>query len=349
MRFVVLQKGRRGDQVVSEGLALLEARGEVDLIVLDDGTYEQDLDRFRASLRTADAALVSPWFLPPTEPQDWGSAPQLKVLAGTFDMRFGGWMDFASFAQRSIAVIDTSRSMTPSVAEFALAMTLNLIRHIPASLDIVRSGAWKSQSWGNPDFVFGDLTGRRVGLAGLGSINRRYAELLVPFHCDLFACDPFIDSQLFARYSAQPVASLVDLASVSEILVIGIPPTPATQGIISRAVIDALPKGALVVLVTRMAVVEQAALWRRVEAGELMVAVDVFAPEPPPTDAWFRRHPHVLPTPHVAGDTIYCHRRCFTDACQDALAVLTGNQPRFGALAWDDDVYQGRAKPLAEQ
>ena len=42
---------------------------------------------------------------------------------------------------RGVAVIDTSRSMTPSVAEFALAMTLNLIRDIPASVQLVRGGA----------------------------------------------------------------------------------------------------------------------------------------------------------------------------------------------------------------
>lgn len=342
MRFVVLEGGGRARPITEEGLDLLRAHGQVDLVTLAADSQQEGMAQFLDLLRTADAALISPWFLPPTKPGDWSHAARLKVLAGTFDNRFAGWLDFADLNRRGIALIDTSRSMTPSVAEFALAMTLNLIRHIPASLEIVRAGGWKPQPWDNPGFAFGDLTGRRVGLAGLGSINRRYAELLAPFHCVIRACDPFVKPQVFEQYGAEPVPSLVELARSSEILAIGIPPTPATLGIISREVIDALPRGALVVLVTRMAVVEQEALWRRVQAGEVMAAVDVFAPEPPPPDAWFRRHPHVLPTPHVAGDTTYCHRRCFTDACTDAIAVLTGGRPRFQATAWDHDCYEGQ-------
>jgi phosphoglycerate dehydrogenase-like enzyme len=342
MRFVVLEAGQRIRSITAEGLRLLHAHGQVDLVTLALGFQAQGMSEFLGLLPEADAAVISPWLQPSTTPEDWSHAGNLKVLAGTFDNRFAGWMDLADLQQRGIAVIDTSRSMTPSVAEFALAMTLNLIRDIPASIDIVRRGEWKPQAWENPGFTFGDLTGRRVGLAGLGSINRRYAELLTPFRCVAHAYDPFVSREVFDRYGLEPMSSLVELARSSEILVIGIPPTPATLGIISQQVIDALPKGALIVLVTRMAVVEQEALWRRVEAGEIMAAVDVFAPEPPPPDVWFRRHPHVLPTPHVAGDTMYCHRRCFTDACQDAITVLTGGQPRFQATSWDDDLYQGR-------
>ena len=60
--------------------------------------------------------------------------------------------------------------------------------------------------------------------------------------------------------------------------------------------------GALFVLVTRMAVVDQEALWRRAEEGEIRAAIDVFRPEPPLADASFRRSPFVQPTPHIAGD-----------------------------------------------
>jgi D-3-phosphoglycerate dehydrogenase / 2-oxoglutarate reductase len=110
---------------------------------------------------------------------------------------------------------------------------------------------------------------------------------------------------------------------------------------VSGRVIDALPRGSLTVLVTRMPIVDQAAMWARAEAGEIRVAVDVFDPEPPPPDASFRTSPHVLPTPHVASNTAYCHRRCFTTACTDALAVLAGEPPRYQASARDDRLYRG--------
>ena len=101
-------------------------------------------------------------------------------------------------------------------------------------------------------------------------------------------------------------------------------------------------KRADLILTTRMAVVEQEALWRRTRAGEIAAAIDVFAPEPPPADAWFRDHPNVLATPHLAGATEQAHRRLFTEACKDAIAVLTGAEPRYRVTKWDHDLYQGR-------
>lgn len=304
---------------------------------------EQRGELFDAALPGADAVIVGPWIrdIPPFTPDRWEQASDLKVIAGTFDNRFGGWLDVAEANQRGVTVIDTSRSMTPTVAEFALAMTLNLIRDIPAAVQLVREGSWTNHYWDQPGFVYGDLTGRRVGLAGFGSINRRYAELIAPFNCDVAACDPFVSDEILARANVRRVATLQELAAQSEVFVIGIPPTPATQGIIDAAVIDALPRGTLLVLVTRMAVVAQEPLWRRAEAGEIRAAIDVFEPEPPPTDASFRSSPFVLPTPHIAGDTSYCHRRCFVTACEDALAVLAGQKPVYPATVWDDKLYRG--------
>lgn len=327
--------------------------GVVDVRRIDWTPEMDQIERdalFDAVLPEADAVVVGPWIrqMPVFSPDRWAKASRLKVIAGTFDNRFDGWLDIGDALHRGIPIIDTSRSMTPSVAEFALAMTLNLLRDIPASIQIVRDGKWKvTRHWDQPGYVHGDLTGRRVGLAGYGSINRRYAELISPFHCTVLACDPYVADADLNAAGIERVATLPELAAQSEIFVVGIPPTPATQEIISAEVIDALPQGSLVILVTRMAVVAQAALWRRAEAGEIRAAIDVFAPEPPPPDASFRTSPFVLPTPHIAGDTYTCHRRCFTTACADALAVLAGHPPRYPASVWDDKLYRGSPEKAA--
>jgi phosphoglycerate dehydrogenase-like enzyme len=310
---------------------------------------EERFQLFDAALADADAVVVGPWTMamPPFTAERWAKASRLKTIAGTFDNRFGHWLDVADAFRRGVTIIDTSRSMTPTVAEFALAMTLNLLRDIPAAIQLVRQGAWKTDHWDQPGYVYGDLTGRRVGLAGYGSINRRYAELLGPFRWSLATYDPFVADSDLEEAGIQRVDALSELAAESEIFVVGIPPTPATQQIISREVIDALPTGANVIIVTRMAVIDQEALWRRAEAGEIRAAVDVFAPEPPPADASFRMSPFVLPTPHIAGDTAYCHRRCFTTACADALAVLAGRSPVYPVTVADDTLYRGMAEHVA--
>jgi phosphoglycerate dehydrogenase-like enzyme len=109
-----------------------------------------------------------------------------------------------------------------------------------------------------------------------------------------------------------------------------------------------MPPGALFVLLSRMAVVDQEALWRRARAEEIRVAVDVFDPEPPPPDAWFRTAPNVLPTPHIAGNVEFAHERCFREACTDAVRVLNGETARYAVAERDRDLYAG-ALTVAEE
>lgn len=131
------------------------------------------------------------------------------------------------------------------------------------------------------------------------------------------------------------------MARTSEIFVVGIPPTPATLNLIGQEIINALPTGALFLLVTRMAVVEQEALWRRTRAGEIRAAVDVFEPEPLPADSPIRSDAHVLPTPHIAGGTLAAHCRCFTTECEDVVAVLQGRPANYAVSVKDATVYAG--------
>ncbi len=310
------------------------------------GEDPEFVERFDALLPRAHAVLASPWSwcVPPLTAERWERAGRLEVVAGTFSHRFAGWLDLAQATERGVTVIDTSRTMSPTVAEYGLAMTLACLRDIPAAVELVRAGSWRSEApWDQPGFVHGDLTARRVGLAGYGAVNRRLAELLQPFRCDVRAFDPYVPPDALAATGTRRSETLVELAGRSEILVVGLPPTPATAGIVSAEVLDALPSGAIVVVLSRMAVVDQAALWRRAQAGELRVAVDVFDPEPPPADAPFRRNPWVLPTPHIAGATTECHRRCFSAACADVSRILAGTAPLHAVTPRDDRLSRGIA------
>jgi phosphoglycerate dehydrogenase-like enzyme len=291
----------------------------------------------------ADALVVSPWLSLLDPPSFEGFrldlAPELKVIAGTFDFRLG-WIDLEAADRRSVVVVDTSRTMTPTVAEFGVAIMLSLLRDIPLAIDIVRSGAWFEGPRDEP-IVFRDLADCRVGLAGYGSINRHVRRFLEGFGCEVAAFDPFVPDAVVSADRVIRTGSLVELARTSDVFVVAIPPTPATLGVIDATVIDALGVGSLFVLLSRMAVVQQEPLWRRLRAGELRAAIDVFDPEPPPHDAWFRRAPNVLPTPHIAGNVSFAHERCFREACEDAMRVLRGDPAIHAATVRDRDLYDG--------
>ena len=308
------------------------------------GTREASMD---ALLPETDALVVAPWLgLGDPELPSFGGprldlAPDLRVVAGTFDFRLG-WLDLDETERRGIAVVDTSRTMTWTVAEFGVAITFALLRDVPAAIDVVRSGSWPEAPKDAGPFVFRDLAECRVGLAGYGSINRHYRRFIEPYGCEVRVFDPLVSEDAATVDGLVPTGSLVELARASDILVVAIPPTPSTFGVIDASVIDALAPGSLFVLLSRMAVVDQEALWRRVGAKELRAAVDVYDPEPPPGDAWFRRDPNVLPTPHIAGNVQFAHERCFSEACADAVRVLSGEPPLHAATARDKQLYTGR-------
>jgi phosphoglycerate dehydrogenase-like enzyme len=308
-------------------------------------------DALDARLPEADALVMSPW-LGFNDQLEFGTArfdraPNLRVIAGTFDFRLS-WIDLDEAARRGVTLIDTSRTMTPTVAEFGVAITFALLRDIPVAIETVRDGSWTKAPMGTGSFVFRDLADCRIGLAGYGTINRHYRRFVRPYGCAVSTFDPFVSDEDLANDDVRRAGSMVELASGSDILIVAIPPTPTTLGVISSDVIDALAPGSLFVLLSRMAVVEQEALWRRVKAGELRAAVDVYDPEPPPEDAWFRRDPNVLPTPHIAGNTQFAHERCFEEACADATRVLGGEAPVNPATVRDKRLYDGTLTVVAE-
>jgi phosphoglycerate dehydrogenase-like enzyme len=330
---------------------LLGPHGEVRHLDWDpEASSDARAASLDALLPDAHAVVVAPWLglgdpeLSTFDGSRLRRAAALRVIAGTFDYRLG-WIDLDEAARRGVTVVDTSRTMTPTVAEFGVAITLALLRDIPAAIDVVRSGGWPDAPEGAGPYVFRDLADCRVGLAGYGTINRHYRRFIAPYACEVRIYDPFVGDDDAEADGVARAGSLVELARSSDILVVSIPPTPATLGVIDAGVVDALAPGSLFVLLSRMAVVEQEALWRRVRAGELRAAVDVYDPEPPPPDAWFRRAANVLPTPHIAGNVQFAHERCFAEACVDAARVLNGEPPHNPATVRDKRLYDGTLAP----
>ena len=335
-----------GERYRSVAEAALSPHGQVEHL---DWTPDQSVASFAealdARLADADALVAAPWFgfgsVFDFDAARLARAPRLKVIAGTFDYRLG-WIDLDEAARRGVTVVDTSRTMTWSVAEFGVAITLALLRDIPAEIDAVRGGGWPDAGRMRSRYVFRDLADCRIGLAGYGSINRHVRRFVAPYGSPVSVFDPLMDDAAAEADSVTRVGSLVELAGRSDILIVAIPPTPFTLEVIDASVIDALPTGSLFVLLSRMAVVEQEPLWRRVRAEELRVAVDVYNPEPPPPGAWFRTAKNVLPTPHIAGNVPFAHERCLTEASADAVRIVNGGAAQHAATVRDKGMYEGK-------
>lgn len=206
-----------------------------------------------------------------------------------------------------------------SVAEFGLALTLCGLRRIPqlhramltsqAPWDYVappgteRPGGRGHQFGDDPRFAHGTLAGKRVRVIGAGNIGSRYASFCRMLGADVAAWDPLAGEPAFHRAGARREWHLPRLVADAEILAPMLPLTDGTRGLVTAELIAALPRGALVVLVTRAGICDLPALRRRVLADELALAADVFDVEPLPLDDPLLGRHNVVHTPHNAGRT----------------------------------------------
>jgi phosphoglycerate dehydrogenase-like enzyme len=212
-----------------------------------------------------------------------------------------------------------------SVSEFGLALTLCGLRRIPQTHhEIITSlQPWdyepisgisnppkRGHQFGdNPDFTNGTIDGKRIRIVGAGNIASRYASFVKMLGADVAAWDPFATEPSFHRTGARKEWHLNRLVQDADIFVPMLPLTPQTRGLVSADLIHALPKGCLVVLVTRADICDMNAIRERVLNDEISLAADVFDIEPLPLgDALLGRH-NVVHTPHNAGRTVQANQR----------------------------------------
>lgn len=267
----------------------------------------------------------------PLTPADVARFSRLREIAWSNDGL--GWDDaarepaLAALAARGVRVIrhPSEGFWGQSVSEFGFALTLAGLRRIPQLHRemITDPAVWRytppnkiglpgqrGQQYGDdPRFTSGTVAGKRVRVVGAGNIASRYASFCHHFGADVAAWDPFAAEPSFHRSGARREHFLERLVQDAEIFAPMVPLTDKTRGLVTAAHIDALPRGTLVVLVTRADICDMRAVRRRVLAGELALAADVFDVEPLPSDDPLLGHPNVVHTPHHAGRTRHANER----------------------------------------
>ena len=207
-----------------------------------------------------------------------------------------------------------------SVSEFGLALTLSGLRRIPqlhheilTSLEpwnyeqpggVGVPGGRGHQFGDDANFTSGTLAGKRVRIVGAGNIASRYASFAAFMGADVAAWDPYASEPCFHRAGSRREYHLERLVQDAEVFVPMVPLMESTKGLVKSEHLDALPKGCLVVMVTRAKICDTEAIRRRVLADELSLAADVWDVEPLPLDDPLLGRDNVVHTPHNAGPTI---------------------------------------------
>ncbi len=244
------------------------------------------------------------------------ASPRLQIVA-----RHGvgvDEVDLAAAAKLGVMVTRAPGSNSLAVAEHALAMMLALIKDLQPFTALAAAGGWRGATG-----QCRDVNGMRLGLVGCGAIGVQVARLAGAFGMSVAAFDPALPQGGLS--GIVKVASVLELASRSDILSAHCPLTAQTRGIVGAEAIAALPRGSFVVNTARGGIVDEAALLGALNSGHLAGAgLDVFDGEPPSADHPLRAHPRLLVTPHVAGVTPGSLIRMGVMAAECIAAKLTG-------------------------
>lgn len=241
--------------------------------------------------------------------------PQLEIIS-TFGVGYDG-LPLAAAAARGIPVTNTPDVLNTAVAELCVGMLLGLLRRLPAADRFVRDGAWMKGIMP----LGTSLSGKRVGIVGLGRIGKDIARRLEPFGVSLAY---YGRSDQHVAYRFEP--NLVQLARDCDVLIVAAPGGPDTRKLINRAVMDALGPHGVLVNIARGSLVDEAELIAALEQKTLGgAALDVFEQEPL-ADARLAALDNVLLAPHL-GSATHETRQAMMDLVMDNLRCHFSGQP----------------------
>jgi phosphoglycerate dehydrogenase-like enzyme len=234
-------------------------------------------------------------------PEILNAASRLRLIGELEGDRFAARIDVEAAQARGVRVVDTTNGSSYGVAEWALAMTLNATRNAGELFRAMAAGDWRPES-GALDYERFELTGKRVGLIGLGIIGRRFVQLLEPFRCAIRAHDPYVPKEVADVLGVQ-LTSLEHALRDSEVIVCLAPLTPKTRRMIGERELELIKPGTALVNVSRGPIFDPHATIARLRRGDIAAAFDVWDPEPIPLDSPIRQLPNVILTPHIASQT----------------------------------------------
>lgn len=297
----------------------LRARG-VELVTLPDGISEDAL-----CAAVADADLLLMCYTPVTA-RVIDAAPRLRGI-----VKYGvgiDAIDIPAAHRRGIAVVNVPEYAEETVAEGAFALMIALMKRLPAI-----SGAMQDQGWIWPEshWLGRDIAGATLGLVGFGRIGRSMARMAGQgFRARVLAFDPNVDKETMAAAGAEKISDLHTMLRQCDMVSVHCVLNDQTRGLIDATALACLSVEAILVNVSRGAIIDEAALVRAVLAGKLGgVGLDVFSAEP------LAKEGHGMSPLFGREDVIlFPHLTFFT---VEAMARLTED-----TLARCDEILEGR-------
>ena len=300
--------------LIAEKLApsVIDALGDGVEVRHVDGT---DRSALLDAVNGADALLVRS--ATQVDAEVLGATNTLKVVA-----RAGVGLDnveVPAATARGVMVVNAPTSNIVSAAEHAVALLLSAARQIPAADATLRQHTWKRSSFNGVE-----ISGKTIGVVGLGKIGQLFAQRIAAFGTTLIAYDPYVSAARAAQLGIELV-SLEELLQRADAFSVHLPKTPETKGLIGAAQLASTKRGVIIVNAARGGLVDEQALADAVRSGQVAAAgIDVYASEPC-TDSPLFELPQVVVTPHLGASTVEAQDRAGTDVARSVKLALAGD------------------------
>lgn len=221
-----------------------------------------------------------------------------------------------------------------STAEWTLAAILAMLKYFPLYLDIQRSGEWKRRFEASahyatingdgrelyPPVLGEELSGKTVLLVGYGAIGKEIERMLEPFKVELLR----VARSARNEPKVHAVSELNGLLPKADVVVLILPATAESRGLIGSRQLALMRQGALLVNAARGPVVDTDALVEALHSGRIRAALDVTDPEPLPEGHPLWNCPNLLITPHVGASTPEFAPRALRTAADELRRYMKG-------------------------
>lgn len=246
----------------------------------------------------------------------------LRALAGTavsvVQSQSIGYDGVAAALPAGIAFCNATGVHEASTAELAVALTLASLRGIPEFTQAQAGNRWAHRR-------FDALADKKVLVIGQGGIGRAAGERFRPFEVELVRVAT--TARIDEHGAVHAVSELAELLPEADVVLLAVPLSSATTRLVDDDFLSSMKRGALLVNVSRGAVVDTDALVAHARDGRVRAALDVTDPEPLPVDHPLWSTPGILITPHVGGDSTAMAPRMERLIREQTARLVRGEEP----------------------
>ncbi len=231
-------------------------------------------------------------------------------------------IDVNAATRRGIVVVNAAETTVVSAAEHTIALILALARNVPQAHGAVKAGGWDRSR-----FAGIELSGKTLGVLGLGRIGREVARRALALGMRVVGYDPYVTSERFRDLGVEQAESPDSVFAEADVITLHLPLNEETRGVLGAEAFGRMRDGVRIVNAARGELIDEAALLEALESGRVAgAALDVFAVEP--YSGPLLALENVVVTPHLAGSTNEAQDRAGVVIAEQVAAALEGGLVR---------------------